>query len=245
MALLIEHLDRRVIEPLAICPGPGDLTDHLKALGCDVVHIPLHPIKPRTLGAVWTSMRRIRGLLRERAIDIISPDSPRDVLTCGIAKLGTDTKLVWFVQVTGRDRLDPILEHLADGLIGVCEAARQRFSSSPRVAARYRTIVGGADLRRFHPPEDRSALRRELGLPTDRAILVFVGQVTQPKGILDIADALALLPEPRPLLVIVGTPHPPGIEQEIAARAAGAWQDIRMVGSRKMSTAGCRWRTCS
>ena len=36
MALLIEHLDRRVVEPLAICPGPGELADHLTALGCPV-----------------------------------------------------------------------------------------------------------------------------------------------------------------------------------------------------------------
>lgn len=235
MALLIEHIDRRVIEPMAICPGPGDLTDHLQALGCAVVHIPLHPIKPRTLGAVWTSVQRIRALLRERAIDIIAPDSPRDALTCGIAKLGTSTKLVWFVQVTGHDRLDPILERLADGIIGVCDAARQRFSTTPRVGARYRTILGGADLSRFNLPRDRGALRRELGLPTDRAVLVFVGQVTEAKGILDIVEAFGLLPEARPLLVIIGTPHPPEIAREIEARAraAGAWEGIRMLGQRE------------
>ena len=62
MALLIEHLDRSVVLPLAICPGPGDLTDHLRALGCPVVHIPLYPIKPRTLLRVWDSSRRIRAL---------------------------------------------------------------------------------------------------------------------------------------------------------------------------------------
>ena len=55
MTLLIEHLDRAVVEPIAICPGPGELTDHLTALGCPVVHIPLHHIKPRTLRAVWRS----------------------------------------------------------------------------------------------------------------------------------------------------------------------------------------------
>jgi glycosyltransferase involved in cell wall biosynthesis len=235
MVLLIEHLDRRVIEPLAICPGPGALTDHLTALGCPVVHVPLYPIKPRTLGRVWHSGRRIRALIRERAIDIVAPDAPRDALTCGLAKLGTNAKLLWFVRLTGRDSLDPILERLADGVIGDSDATRERFSRSPRVAARYRTIVGGADLRRFRPPEDRAALRRELGLPADRGVLVFVGQVTTPKGILDIVDALGLLVEPRPCLVIVGTPHPPDIEAtiEARARASGAWEQVRMLGQRE------------
>src|SRR5580765_7227838 len=85
MALLIEHLDRRVVEPLAICPGPGELTDHLTALDCPVVHIPLHAIKLRTLPRVWDACRRIRALISERAIDILAPDAPRDALTCGLA----------------------------------------------------------------------------------------------------------------------------------------------------------------
>lgn len=106
MALLIEHLDRRAVEPLAICPGPGPLTDHLTRLGCPVGHVPLHRIKPRTLAAVWRSSRAIRALLRKRDIDIIAPDAARDALTCGLAKLGTGTKMVWFVRLTS-DALTP------------------------------------------------------------------------------------------------------------------------------------------
>jgi glycosyltransferase involved in cell wall biosynthesis len=242
MALLIEHLDRRVVEPLAICPGPGELTDHLTALGCPVEHIPLHPIKPRTLLRVLESARRIRALARQRAIDILAPDAPRDALTCGLAKLGTPTKLMWFVRLTRPDRLDPLLERLADGFIGDSDAPRARFSPSPRVTARYRTILGGADLRRFRPPEDRAALRRELGLPDDRFVLVFVGQVTRAKGIFEIVDAfgqirVAPTDGPRPLLLVVGAPHPSGVAGEIEARArasgGGAWGDVRLLGQRE------------
>jgi len=183
MALLIAHLDRRVVEPLAICPGPGELTDHLTALGCPVVHISLHRIKPRTLHKVWLSSRRVRALLRERAIDIVAPDAARDALTCGLAKLGTATKLIWFVRLTSRDPLDRIVERLADGFIGDSDAVRRRFSNSPRIATRYRTIVGGVDLRLFHPVADRAARRAELGLP-DRFLLLYVGQVKRAKGVL-------------------------------------------------------------
>lgn len=240
MALLIEHLDRRVVEPLAICPGPGELTEHLTALGCPVVHVPLYPIKLRTLPRVWESSRRIRALLEDRAIDMLAPDAPRDALTCGLAKLGTRAKLVWFVRLTGPDRLDPLLERLADGLIGDSDATRRRFSRSARVTARYRTIVGGADLARFRPPEDRAALRRQLGLPEDRFVLAFAGQVTRAKGILDIVDAFGRLcaqpaAEPRPLLLVLGAPHPPSITGEIEAqaRASGAWGDVRLLGQRE------------
>ncbi|MGH7539146.1 MAG: glycosyltransferase [Gemmatimonadales bacterium] len=236
MALLIEHLDRRIVEPLAICPGPGELTDHLTALDCPVVHIPLHHIKPRTVRAVWRSSRRIRALLRERAIDIIAPDAPRDALTCGLAKLGTSTRMVWFVRLTAPHNLDPILERLADAMIGVSADTRKRFSASRRVSARYRTIFDGVDLRWFRPAEDRVARRRALGLPEDRFLLVFVGQVKEAKGILDVVEAMALLradrpPGSGPLLLVIGTPVPAAILDEIArrTRAGGIDQDVRVL----------------
>jgi len=236
MVLLIEHLDQSVVEPLVICPGPGELTDHLRTLGCPVVHLPLYHIKPRTLLAVWRSSRRIRALLRERAIDIIAPDAPRDALTCGLAKLGTPTRMVWFVRLTARHNLDRILERLADGMIGVSDATRRRFSASQRVSARYRTIFDGMDLRRFRPAEDRAAVRRALDLPTDRFVLLFVGQVKEAKGVLDIVDAMARLatthpPGRRPLLLVIGTPDPPAIVEEIRRRTAAqsTAHDVRVL----------------
>ena len=233
MALLIEHLDRRAVQPLVICPGPGDLARHLATLDCPVVYIPLYHIKPRTLGAVWRSSRRIRALLEERAIDIIAPDASRDALTAGLAKLGTATKMVWFVRQTAPYALDPLLGRLADGIIGDSDDTKRRFSKS--VARRHRTIVGGADLRRFRPVDDRPALRRALDLPLDRVVLLFAGQVKEAKGVLDIVDALgrrkADSPGDIPLLVIVGTPDPPAILADIARRTAaqGTAGDVRVL----------------
>jgi len=230
MALLIEHLERRLVEPLAICPGPGELTDHLLALHCPVVHIPLYHIKPRTLVPMWRSSRAIRRVLLERRVDIIAPDASRDALTCGLAKLGTRTKMVWFIRQTGRYRLDPLLEWLADGMIGDSSDAGRRFSRRSRARGKFRAIWAGSDLRRFRPPPggDRRAVREALDLPEDRFLLLFVGQVKAAKGALDIVDALALLRRDVPpsggeipLLLMIGTPDPPEILEEISRRSAG------------------------
>ena len=239
MALLIEHLDRSVVEPVAICPGPGELTDHLLALNCPVVHIPLYHIKPRTLLPMWRSARAIRRVLRERAVDVILPDASRDALTCGLAKLGTRTKMVWFIRQTGHYSLDPLLERLADGMIGDSDDAGRRFSRHARATGKFRAIWAGADLRRFRPPPgaDRRAARAALELPGERFLLLFVGQVKRGKGVLDIVDALGLLrrelstPGQLPLLLVIGSPDPPGIVDEIARRAAagGVAADVRVL----------------
>ncbi|OLC09649.1 MAG: hypothetical protein AUH41_04645 [Gemmatimonadetes bacterium 13_1_40CM_66_11] len=240
MALLIEHLERRLVEPLAICPGPGELTDHLLALHCPVVHIPLYHIKPRTLVPMWRSSRAIRRVLLERRVDIIAPDASRDALTCGLAKLGTRTKMVWFIRQTGRYRLDPLLEWLADGMIGDSSDAGRRFSRRSRARGKFRAIWAGSDLRRFRPPPggDRRAVREALDLPEDRFLLLFVGQVKAAKGALDIVDALALLRRDVPpsggeipLLLMIGTPDPPEILEEISRRSAagGVATDVRLL----------------
>ena len=240
MALLIEHLERSLVEPLAICPGPGELTDHLRALNCPVVHIPLYHIKPRTLLAVWRSSRAMRRVLLDRKVDIVAPDASRDAFTCGLAKLGTDTKMVWFIRQTGHYGLDPVLEWMADGMIGDSNDAGRRFSKRSRARGKFRAIWAGSDLRRFVPPPggDRTAMRAGLGLPADRPILLFVGQVKRGKGVLDIVDALSVLREeglpegqPMPLLLIIGNPDPPEILQEIARRSAacGTTEDLRVL----------------
>ena len=238
MALLVEHLDRTVIEPLAICPEPGELTDHLLALDCPVIHIPLHHIKPRTLLPVWRSSRAIRGVLQQRRVDIIAPDASRNAFTCGLAKLGTRTKMVWFIWQTARYNLDPLLERLADGMIGESNDAGRRFSRRARQRGKFTAIRGGSDLRQFTPPAggDRRAARTALGLPDDRFMLLFVGQIKRPKGVLDIVDSLCLLrrelPNDRmPLLLVIGTPDPPDLLDEIARRAAagGVASDIRVL----------------
>ena len=224
MVLLIEALDRSVVRPIAIVPRPGDLADRLAALDCPVVHIPLHKIKPRTAADVWRSIRRIRRLLRERQVDLVVPDAARDALTCGLAKLGTPTKMVWFVRLTARASLDWINQFLADGMIGDSDDTKRRFWGTAAIQRKHRTVVGGVDLRVFRPAADRDALRARLGLPGDRPVVLFAGQVREQKGVLDILDALALLrgrmaPGTVPLLLAIGTPGA-GILERIDRRIA-------------------------
>jgi glycosyltransferase involved in cell wall biosynthesis len=234
IASLIEHLDRTVVEPLAIVPNPGELADQLRAFDCPVVHIPLYKIKPRTLSGVWNSSRQIRGLLLQRKVDIIAPDAARDAFTCGLAKLGTMTRMVWFVRLTSRDRLDHVNQFLADGIIGVSGATQRRFWRPRR--ARHRTIFEGADLRVFRPVDDRAGVRARLGLPRERFVALYAGQVRMQKGVLDILDAWALLkrelsPQRMPLLVVIGTAVESGIRERIDAhiRAGQLTDDVRVM----------------
>jgi glycosyltransferase involved in cell wall biosynthesis len=71
----------------------------------------------------------------------------------------------------------------------------------------------GVDLARFHPPApgERDRIRAELGWPTDRAIVLFVGRLSVEKGVMDLLEAWRLAQPTPALLALVGpdmTGHP-------------------------------------
>jgi teichuronic acid biosynthesis glycosyltransferase TuaC len=104
---------------------------------------------------------------------------------------------------------------------GVCDLARPRHG--------VRVIPNGADPTHF-AAVDRAAARRSLGLPTDRPVALFVGHLTELKGIADVVDAVANGdPELRPLLAIVGEgPMRPALEERVANLGLG--DSVRFAG---------------
>lgn len=106
---------------------------------------------------------------------------------------------------------------------GVCDLARPRHG--------VRVIPNGADPTHF-ADVDRTAARRALGLPEDRPVALFVGHLTELKGIGDLVDALGSTTEDggvRPLLVIVGEgPLRPALETRVVELGLG--DSVRFVG---------------
>ncbi len=71
-----------------------------------------------------------------------------------------------------------------------------------------RVIANPIDIDVFAPPEDKEALRRKLGLPTDRLVLIGVaGELRDPKkGFADILQVAASLRDLDPHLILIGRP---------------------------------------
>lgn len=72
----------------------------------------------------------------------------------------------------------------------------------------------GVAMESFRPPsqEERANLRRTLGLPVDRRIVLSVGAINSQKRMSYLVDEIASMPQPRPFLLLVG-------EQEIETPA--------------------------
>jgi glycosyltransferase involved in cell wall biosynthesis len=54
--------------------------------------------------------------------------------------------------------------------------------------------ISGVDQKRFRPdPDARRLIRTDLEIPEDAVVVIFVGRVNRDKGVVDLAEALALL----------------------------------------------------
>lgn len=93
------------------------------------------------------------------------------------------------------------------------------------------TLVWHArDTEAFDPAKyDGEAIRQELGIGADRRVVVFSGTPHPHKGVDDLIEAVARIPDPKALLVVVGLKSSDAYSQQIQRRGQSALGD-RFVG---------------
>ena len=211
MTFLIENLDRDRINPCAIMPEPGELSERLEACGCPCYFIPLLSIKPKFLSQLPGEYIKLRKFIRDNKIDILHPDYQSDAYMSYLAKSGTKTKLIWHVRWNQKYSKDKLYEKIADGIICVSKGTRDRFSYTPEVDNKTEIIFNGVDCNVFSPVKDKRNLRNNLNIPNnDRLVGIFVGVYKDGKGVLDILNALIDIKknnsELMPYFYFIGTP---------------------------------------
>ncbi len=121
----------------------------------------------------------------------------------------------------------------ADALVAsTAEEAQDLVGMYDADPARVHVVAPGVDLSVFRPRADRAALRRDLGLPLDRDVVLFAGRIQPLKAPDVLVRALGVLRaagRPRPALVVLGGPSGRATAlQELRALAAaeGVLDDV-------------------
>ncbi len=134
---------------------PGRFAAKIKKMAPDVVH--LH-------SGVW-----YKGSLAARLAGV------RSVVYTDHGRLGPDTRLVRLVDKIAAGRTDVVVA-VSDDL-----KARLRAEIVPE-SVPVKTIINGIDTALFEPRSPNDALRRELGVTTDRPVIGTVGRLDVIKG---------------------------------------------------------------
>jgi glycosyltransferase involved in cell wall biosynthesis len=148
-----------------------------------------------------------------------------------MARRSTGRPVVFQAQTTGvlsGDNVDPLLRRAGIGGQGLIARAvkspvRALYRGADAFACISRDIEretlacgvprervwylpNAIDMSHFRPAEsgERDRVRRELGLPLDRVICLFVGRLSREKGVMDLLEAWRLLQPDDALLVVAG-----------------------------------------
>lgn len=134
------------------------------------------------------------------------------------------------------DRLERIINRQADAIItssrNAADVLVREFGCS---AAKVYTVRDSVDTERFRPrsavaPERLAALRADLGLPTDRPIVVYLGLLAPYQGTAHLLEAAAeLVRRGRPVFFLI-MGYPGQERYEAQARELGLADHVRFTG---------------
>jgi len=93
-----------------------------------------------------------------------------------------------------------------DRYFAISEALAESYERMGLPRKKLRRLAKGVDTERYSPPADKRPIRRDLGLPEDRPLVVFVGAVMKRKGVDVLMEAWKRVAseDERPVLVVVG-----------------------------------------
>lgn len=236
LSLLCRHLDRRRFTPVVCClDDNGVLAPVLEAHGVEVVSLDRKP------GIRLETLRRLAGLMRSRAPDIVHAQGWPASLWGRLAALVTGTRPM-IVTEHGDAESRPLRHSLTDAILGLFStrvvAVSDVLAISYRRRVRIRShkvevIPNGVEcdtlVRRF----DQSGARSKLGVPDNVPTVGIIGRLHPVKGHDLFVAAVALLRAQVPgLLALVIGEGPERAAIEARVRALGLADCIRLVGER-------------
>jgi glycosyltransferase involved in cell wall biosynthesis len=194
-----------------VASAGGPMVAELEAAGARHLTLPLDQKNPAALLANAAALRRIA---LEEGVHIIHARSRFPAWSALMATRGSGARFVTtyhgsynegfpgkrlYNSVMARgERVIAISAHIA-------ALVRERHGVDP---ARLRIIPRGVDPARFDPeavaPARLQLLRQQWALPADRPVILMPARLTRWKGQAVLLSAAAMLPEPRPLIVLAG-----------------------------------------
>lgn len=114
----------------------------------------------------------------------------------------------------------------ADGIVAVSSKLAEAVEALGVERQRIHLVMNGVDTEKFHP-RDRAQARAELGLPAEGKIALYIGNLLETKGTLDLRDAFAEMQSRAPDLSV----HVVGEGKARAALEENLPSQMTLVGS--------------
>lgn len=215
-------------------------------------HVHFLPLNIQRRISLWSDIRALLDLVRifrRGRFDVVHSLTPKTgllAMLAGVAagapnRIHTFTGQVW-VNKKGLSRFvlkmfDKVIAMCATRLLADSFSQREFLIDQHIVDAAKIQVLGhgsvcGVDVERFKPDAPgRSATRKELGIPDDAIVYLFLGRLNRDKGVQDLGRAFVALAQSMPNvhLIVVG-PDEGGMDDELQKILQGNLSRFHRVG---------------
>jgi glycosyltransferase involved in cell wall biosynthesis len=175
---LIKHLNKKLFQPVVLCPEEGELPKKMRAIGADVILLNMGRIRHLNIFVAWKLITTMKSL----KIHLVHTDSSTETFYAGIAAKIVGIPLVWHIRVSDSEWFfDILLSFLSTRLILVAKALGSRFRWLEG-RKKMVTVHNAIDLEEFDKSPIASSIRKEFNIDTNTLILACIGRVEERKG---------------------------------------------------------------
>jgi glycosyltransferase involved in cell wall biosynthesis len=207
---LVENLDRSLFEPVVLSFTDGPMVERLQKLGVRT-HV-IYTERPFDV----TKWRKVRDLLKEEQVDLVHAHGTRASSNTLWAARSLKIPLVYTVHGWSfHNDQSPLVRRLrilgerwitSRAKINIAVSASNRQSGLDHIPGLKAMVVNnGIDQQKFSPLKSFSNVRKELNIPADAILVLFIARFTAHKQPLALIrafrDALPLLPGLHLLMV--------------------------------------------
>lgn len=184
LLLILERLDKKRFKPFLICPSEGDLIEKANKLDVETTIIKMGTLKRLNFFSIPATIWKLKRFIKQKNIDLIHTDAPRQTFYVGIAARLAGKPLIWHVRVsTPENKLyEKLLSSLASKLIAVSKAVLKRFEGLASKSDKFMVIYNGVDLTEFNQQLADNRFKEEFEIEDDWILVGTVGQLIRGKG---------------------------------------------------------------
>jgi glycosyltransferase involved in cell wall biosynthesis len=208
---ILSNIDRAKFEPVVLCPGEGEITEKVRAMGITALVWDMPTARTFNIFDINERVSKLRSIIRAQGVDIVHTNGSRAQFYAALAKKGTGVKLVWHLRESTPDIFlyDWFISKAADRIICVSEGTKEQRISHKLPIFDKKTVVlyNGVDTERFKKdPKARESVRNQLGAKRDDVLLGLIGLLIPRKGHQILLKALSVLvgDHPQIKLLIMG-----------------------------------------
>jgi len=184
LLLILERLNKKRFKPFLICPSGGDLIEKAKKLGVETAIIKMGTLKRLNFFYIPVTVWKLKRFIKQKNIDLIHTDAPRQTFYTGIAARLAGKPLIWYVRVSDPEEnfYDKFLLTLSSKVIAVSKAVRERLEEVAPRSDKFVVIYNGVDLTEFNQQLADKRFKEEFEIEDDWILVGTVGQLIRGKG---------------------------------------------------------------